>query len=293
MRNIIAEDGRLSSQAQNSLLARLGVSFNGRLSEDAQLRPQGLSSGAIAPGDGYWPSSTNAVLATSGSWTTPASQLADVRGAAGVYCIVNVESISAGTVDIKLQSSPIISIDDNAWTTVASSTGITTAGVEVLTVTRLSTEVVTGYLRLRVTCTSGPSTVNFRGELLQKQVEDSESGIWLEALPVGLTGSGTWDMPLTWLLDCSRFLSCYLLLSYSGSDGSAVTARLQTAVTVTADANQWKTVATKTLASTSQLLDGRSTLSTPTMGLLRLRLEHSGGGTATGLLRVHYLLKEI
>ena len=259
----------------------------------SQFRSQGALSASRDSEDGYWPSSTNAVLATNGKWTTPASQIVDARGAAGAYAVVTLQSISGGTIDLELQACPVVSMDEAAWTTVASSTGITTAGVQVLKVTRLSTQVVTGYLRVRITCTAGPSTLNFRGELLQKQVEDSESGVWLEALPVGLTGSASWDMPLTWLVDSSRFLSCYLLLSYSGSDGSAVTARLQTAPALSADANQWNTVATTTLAATSQLLDGRSTLSTPPMGLLRLRLEHSGGGTANGVLRVHYLLKEI
>lgn len=263
------------------------------LAAASQLRFQGSPSTGRQNGDGSWPSSTNTVLATNATWTTPASQIVDARGAAGAYAVVTLESISGGTIDLDLEACPILSMDEAAWTTVVSSTGITTAGVQVLKVTRLSTQVVTGYLRLRITCTAGPSTLNFRGELLQKQVEDFESGVWLEALPVGLTGSGTWDMPLTWLVDCSRFLSCYLLLSYSGSDGSAVTARLQTAVALSADANLWNSVATTTLAATSQLLDGRSTLSTPPMGLLRLRLEHSGGGTASGVLRVHYLLKEI
>ena len=214
------------------------------LAAASQLRFQGSPSTGRQNGDGSWPSSTNTVLATNATWTTPASQIVDARGAAGVYAVVTLESISGGTIDLDLEACPILSMDEAAWTTVASSTGITTAGVQVLKVTRLSTQVVTGYLRLRITCTAGPSTLNFRGELLQKQVEDFESGVWLEALPVGLTGSGTWDMPLTWLVDCSRFLSCYLLLSYSGSDGSAVTARLQTAVALSADANLWNSVAT-------------------------------------------------
>lgn len=241
----------------------------------------------------YWPESTNIVVAAAATWTTPASRYLDARGAVAAFATVTVLSISGGAVDIALQACPARSEDDNAWKTIASSTGISTAGPKILKCNRLSSEVVTGWLRVRITGASGTTTLNIRGEILLKQIEAYDAGDWFEALSISLTGSTNWTMPLDWMLDGSRFLSAYVLLSYSGSDGSNVTASLLTAPGISTDANLYKTVATTTLGTSVQLLDGRSTLTNPPMGVLRLKLAHSGGGTADGVVRAQYLLKEV
>ena len=248
-----------------------------------------------ASGDtAYWPQATNMVLTVGGTWTTPASQFLDARGAVSVFATVTILSITGGgSVTIALQSCPERSEDDKAWKTIASVSSVSTAGPQVLKCNRLSTEIVTGYLRLRLTGAGATVTVNLRGEVLLKQIEDYESGNWIDALSITLTGSGSWTMPLSWMLNASRYLSAYVLLSYSGTDGSNVTASLLTAPGLTTDTNLFKTVATTTLASSAQLLDGRSTATNPPMGVLRVKLAHAGGGTAEGVVRAQYLLKEV
>ena len=248
--------------------------------------------GGAAP---MWPQPTNIVLAAAGTWTTPLEQCVDARGAVDTFLLVMIDSLttSGGNVDIALQSCVVASTDDNAWKTIASASTISATGPQVLKATLASTQVVTGYLRLRVTCNTAAVTLNVRGELLLKRVEAYESGDWVDGLPVNLAASATWTMHLDWMLDASRHLSAYVLLTWSGSNGSGVTASLLTAPAISADANMYATVDSETLSATAVLLDGRRTGSVSPMGVLRLKPANAGPSTATGLLRAQYLLKEV
>lgn len=279
-------------------LAQLANMQSGRSVPSAPTRTSMVAGHALDLGESgapSWPHPITIPFSGTGTWTMPASDWMDVRGHIFAYVLVYIDFVSgSGPIVVKLQGcvTPYQGSDSTAWVDLDTTSSISSASTQVLKVTRLSTNMLTGYLRVVVTA-SGGATVTIRGEALLKQPVPFAAAEWQPSTYLSFASSGTWIQPMPRWLDCSGYLSQYAFIDFSGgTSGTNLTVYLETAVQPTADSNQWATVASSALASTSGvvLLDGRSSASTPPYGVTRLKVVASAA--ASGTIRCLNLLKD-
>jgi len=224
----------------------------------------------------------------------PVALWRECSGFMNAYLLIHTETLatSGGALILKLQSSPALSQDDNACVDVANVVGVNATGPQILKVGDAATNALTGWIRLKVTCSTAQVDATLRAELLLKHEVESRAAEWLAPLALSFAGSGALTMPADLWVDCSRFLHAFLLcerVTTSGS-GSSLTVKLETAPSAASDASSWVTVASATMANSATVIDGRFSATNPPMGMLRLTYE--AGGQVSGTLRVIVLLNE-
>jgi hypothetical protein len=240
--------------------------------------------------------STFLTLAASASWTLPAAQWVDSRKHLNAGLLIDVQSFktsASGTLAFYLQSSPSLSQDNNGWTDLASVTGVSATGPQILFANFMSTNMVTGYLRLRVACSTGAVDFTIRAELLMQYAVAAELSQWLKPTLISFSAAGDLVMPADLWAPCAQYLHAWLLCDYQASfgSGSNLTVALQTAPSADADENSWLTVASATMGNTAAVIAGPVTATNPIMGVLRLK--YTASAALGGTLQVQLLLKEM
>lgn len=232
-------------------------------------------------------------LSAGGTWLLPIANQPDVIRYFNACALLAVDSFSgAGTVDISLQSALTSSQDDNAWTTVASVTGISSTGPRVLFVGDAATNALLGVMRLKVVCNTAAVTLTLRAELLLKHEIEGLLREWLKPIVISFAGAGSSYMPADIWADCARFLHAFVLCEWTPATGSGanLTVALETAPNAAADSTSWATVNSATMTNSAANIDGRMSNTNPTMGVLRLK--YTASAALSGTLRVMLLLKE-
>ncbi len=238
-----------------------------------------------------------------GIFVLPSDLWADCRAFANAFALLDIENFvltGAGgpTFVAYLESAPVISALDDAWSPLVSAAVSASGRVTLSKLTGIDVPPM-GALRLRFVLTANAmnaATVsfNFRSDLLLKWPCTFKQALWQDWFWVVFTAAG--DLPISediWL-DTSGFEAAYVLVEAQNSTNiNQLTLNLQTSPALyQATSPAWPAAgAPRTFATGGQAIVVRVVRgdTNPLMAILKAIV--SAGGACSALLRITILLK--